>query len=157
MPHTFQFLINSHSIYSSWLKHACSVIYTTPRISNDYLSLHSSLPDIHFFIQQWPHHSFLTIETKIKFSGKKLIGIMFFSFVGKKERKPFEAKPIFINISYDHLLWNSVVLSGGVAAIMYGVKECSNFILIHVAVKFSKHNLLKRLSFFHCIFLHPLL
>ena len=29
---------------------------------------------------------------------------------------------------------------------MYGVKKCSNFILLHVAVQFSQHHLLKRLS-----------
>ena len=40
---------------------------------------------------------------------------------------------------------------------LYGVKECSNFILLHVAVQFSQHHLLKRLSFLHCIFLPPLL
>ena len=40
---------------------------------------------------------------------------------------------------------------------VYGVKECSNFILLHVAVQFSQHHLLKRLSFLHCIFLPPLL
>ena len=28
--------------------------------------------------------------------------------------------------------------------IVYGVKECSDFILLHVAVKFSQHHLLKR-------------
>ena len=39
---------------------------------------------------------------------------------------------------------------------VYGVRECSNFILLHVAVQFSQHHLLKRLSFLHCIFLHPL-
>ena len=39
---------------------------------------------------------------------------------------------------------------------VYSVREYSNFILLHVAVQFSKHNLLKRLSFLHCIFL-PLL
>ena len=38
----------------------------------------------------------------------------------------------------------------------YGIRECSNFILLHVAVQFSQHHLLKRLSFLHCIFL-PLL
>ena len=38
----------------------------------------------------------------------------------------------------------------------YGVRECSNFILLHVAVQFSQHHLLKRLSFLHCIFLPPL-
>ena len=36
---------------------------------------------------------------------------------------------------------------------VYGVKECSNFILLHVAVHFSQHHLLKRLSLIHCIFL----
>ena len=35
----------------------------------------------------------------------------------------------------------------------YGVKECSNFIFLHVAVQFSQHHLLKRLSFLHCIVL----
>ena len=39
---------------------------------------------------------------------------------------------------------------------VYGVGECFNFILLHVAVQFSQHYLLKRLSFLHCIFLSPL-
>ena len=39
---------------------------------------------------------------------------------------------------------------------VFGVRECSNFILLHVAVQFSQHHLLKRLSYLHCIFL-PLL
>ena len=39
---------------------------------------------------------------------------------------------------------------------VYGVRECSNFIPLHVAVQFSQHHLLKRLSFLHCIFLPPL-
>ena len=39
---------------------------------------------------------------------------------------------------------------------MYGVRRCSNFILLHLAVQFSQHHLLKRLSFPHCIFLPPL-
>ena len=38
----------------------------------------------------------------------------------------------------------------------YGVMKCSNFIILHVAVQFSQHHLLKRLSLPHCIFL-PLL
>ena len=36
---------------------------------------------------------------------------------------------------------------------VHGVKECSNFILSHVAVQFSQHRLLKRLSFLHCMVL----
>ena len=39
---------------------------------------------------------------------------------------------------------------------VYGVRKCSNVILLHVAVQFSQHHLLKRLSLPHCIFLPPL-
>ena len=39
---------------------------------------------------------------------------------------------------------------------VYGVRKCSDFILLHVAVQFSQHHLLKRLSLPHCIFLPPL-
>ena len=39
---------------------------------------------------------------------------------------------------------------------VHGVRNCSNFILLHVAVLFSQHNLLKSLSLPHCIFLPPL-
>ena len=38
----------------------------------------------------------------------------------------------------------------------HGVRKCSNFILLHVAVQFSQHHLLKRLSLPHCVFLPPL-
>ena len=38
---------------------------------------------------------------------------------------------------------------------VYGVRECSNFILLYVAAQFSEHHLLKRLSFLHYIFLPP--
>ena len=37
-----------------------------------------------------------------------------------------------------------------------GVRKCSNFILLHVAVPFSQHHLLKRLSLPHSIVLPPL-
>ena len=39
---------------------------------------------------------------------------------------------------------------------VYGVRKCSSFILLLVD-QFSQHHLLKRLSFFHCISLPPLL
>ena len=39
---------------------------------------------------------------------------------------------------------------------VYGLRKCSNFILLHVAVQFSQHHLLKRLYLPHCIFLPPL-
>ena len=34
---------------------------------------------------------------------------------------------------------------------IYGVRDCSNFIDLHVSVQLSQHNLLKRLSLFHYI------
>ena len=39
---------------------------------------------------------------------------------------------------------------------VYGVRKCSNFILLHIAVQFSQQHLLKRLFLPHCIFLPPL-
>ena len=39
---------------------------------------------------------------------------------------------------------------------VYGVKEWSNFSFVHVAVQFSQHYLLKKLSFHHCVLLPPL-
>ena len=39
---------------------------------------------------------------------------------------------------------------------VYGVRKCSNFFLLHVAVHFSQHHLLKRQSLPHCMFLPPL-
>ena len=35
---------------------------------------------------------------------------------------------------------------------VYGVRKCSSFIILQVVDQFSQHHLLKRLSFFHCIF-----
>ena len=40
---------------------------------------------------------------------------------------------------------------------VYGVRKFSSFILLQMVDQFSQHHLLKRLSFFHCIFLSPLL
>ena len=39
---------------------------------------------------------------------------------------------------------------------VYGVRECSSLILLHMVDEFAQHHLLKRLSFFHCISLPPL-
>ena len=39
---------------------------------------------------------------------------------------------------------------------VYGVRKCSNFILLHIAVQFSQHHLFKSLSFLHCMLLSPL-
>ena len=39
---------------------------------------------------------------------------------------------------------------------VYGVRKYSSFILLEVVDQFAQHPLLKRLSFLHCVFLHPL-
>ena len=39
---------------------------------------------------------------------------------------------------------------------VYGVRQCYTFILLLVAFQFSQNHLLKRLSFFHCLFCSPL-
>ena len=41
--------------------------------------------------------------------------------------------------------------------IVGGVRECSDFLFLYVAVQFSQHHLSKRLLFLHCVFLSPLL
>ena len=38
---------------------------------------------------------------------------------------------------------------------VYDIIECSSFVFLHVAIQFYQHQLLKRLSFLHCIFLPP--
>ena len=40
---------------------------------------------------------------------------------------------------------------------VYDVRKWSDLILLHVAVQFSQHHFLRRLSLPHCIFLPPLL
>ena len=35
---------------------------------------------------------------------------------------------------------------------VYGIKECANFIALHIAVQFAQDHLLKRLSFLHYIY-----
>ena len=40
--------------------------------------------------------------------------------------------------------------------LVYGIRKCSNFILLHIAVLFFQHHLLKRLSLPYCMSLLPL-
>ena len=58
--------------------------------------------------------------------------------------------PIFCSKSFivSSLIFKSLIRLEFI--FMYGVRECSNFILLHVAVQFSEHHLLKRLFFLHC-------
>ena len=53
-----------------------------------------------------------------------------------------------------HLTFRSLIHFEFIFA--YDVRECTDFTFLYVAVRFSEHHLLKRLSLCHCIFL-PLL
>ena len=71
---------------------------------------------------------------------------------------------IYVIVCSDYVSSKSFIVSGltfrslihSEFIFVYDVRECSSFILLHVAVQFSQHHLLKRLSFLHCIFLPPL-
>ena len=52
---------------------------------------------------------------------------------------------------YYSLVWYLVVL------MCFGVKECFNFIILYIAVQFSQHHVLNKLSSPHCIVLPPVL
>ena len=53
-----------------------------------------------------------------------------------------------------HGIFQARVLEWGCHCLLqFGISGYSNFILLHVAVQFFQHHLLKRLSFLHCMFL----
>ena len=64
--------------------------------------------------------------------------------------------PMFSSMSFivSDLMFKSLIYFEFI--FVCSIKECSNFILLHVAFQFSQHHLLKELSFFHCTFLPPL-
>ena len=70
-------------------------------------------------------------------------------FMSKGVLPKFSAKSFIVSgITFKSLIHFEFIF-------VYGVRECSNFILLHVTVQIPQHHLLKRLSFLHCIFLPP--
>ena len=71
-------------------------------------------------------------------------------FMSKSVFPMFSSKSFIVSgLTFKSLIYLEFIFA-------YDVRECSNFILFHVAVQFSQHHLLKRLSFLHCMFLPPL-
>ena len=73
---------------------------------------------------------------------------------------PFTSKSILPVFSCKNFIVSDLILRSLIHyefIFVYGVRERSNFILLHVVIQFFQLNLLKRLSFLHCIFLPPLL
>jgi len=75
---------------------------------------------------------------------------MLLSFLSESVWPMFSSKSFIVSGLISRFLIHFEVL------FVYGVRECSHFILFHVAVQFSQHHLLSQLSFLQCIFLPPL-
>ena len=67
----------------------------------------------------------------------------------KKKKTATSNTLLSIGLTFRSLIHFEVIFADG-------VRESSNFIVLHVAVQFSWHHLLKTLSFLHCIVLPPL-
>ena len=90
---------------------------------------------------------FVFIFITLRVGSKKIL----LQFMSKSVLPIFSSKSFIVS----HLTFRSLIYFEFI--FVYGVRECSNFILLHVAVQFSQHHLLKRLSFLLGIFLPPLL
>ena len=80
-------------------------------------------------------------------SGSKRILLWFMS---KSVLPMFSSKSCIVSVLTFRSLTHSEFI------FVSSVRKCSNFILLYIAIQFSQHHLLQRLSFLHCIFLPPL-
>uniref|UniRef100_A0A8D1VJH5 Uncharacterized protein n=1 Tax=Sus scrofa TaxID=9823 RepID=A0A8D1VJH5_PIG len=75
---------------------------------------------------------------------------MLLSFMSERVWPMFSSESLIVSgLIYRSLIHLELIF-------VYGVRECSNFILFHAAVQFSQHHLLNKLSFLRWIFLPPL-
>ena len=114
---------------------------------------------------------FLFILFRVSFAVQKLLSIIkshFYIFVFTAITLRCGSEKIFL-LFMSESVWpmfssKCIIVSGGISRSLihyeffcvYGVRKYSNFILLHVAIEFSQHLLLNRVSFLHCIFLPPL-
>ena len=71
-------------------------------------------------------------------------------FMSKSALPMFSSKNFkFPGLTFRWLIYFVVIF-------VYGIRECSNFILLDIALQFPQHHLYKRISYLHCIFLLPL-
>ena len=88
--------------------------------------------------------AFVFISITLRDESKKIV----LQFMSKSVLPMFSSRSLRVSV----LTFRSLIYF----IFVDGVRECSNFINLHVAVQFFQHHLLKRLSFLHCIFLSPL-
>ena len=92
-------------------------------------------------------HLFIFVFIFITLGGgsKKIL----LQFMSKSALPMFSSKSFIVSgLSFRSLIHFEFIF-------VYAVREYSNSIPLNVAVLFSQHHLLKRLSFLHCIFLPP--
>ena len=93
-------------------------------------------------------HLFIFVFTVITLGGGSQKILLW--FMSESVRPMFSSKSFIVSgLTFRSLIHFEFIF-------VYGVRECSNFILLHVTVQFSQHHFLNRLSFLHCIFLPPL-
>ena len=109
----------------------------------------------------------LLISSMVFFAVQKLLSLIrshlfifaFISFRGRSHKTTLlyvkSVLPVFSSSSFivSGLTFRSLIYFEFI--FVYGIRESSNSIFLHVTVPFSQH-LLKRLSFLHYIFLPPL-
>ena len=97
---------------------------------------HLSLIRSHLFI-------FALISTTLGEGSKKILLL----FMSKCVLPMFSSKSFIVScLTFRSLIYFELIF-------VYGVRKYCKFILLHIAVQFSQHHLLKRLSFLHCIVL----
>ena len=108
-------------------------------------------------------YSFLCCAKAFKFNQVPLVYFCFYSPYSRKRIIEDLALIYFIKCSA-YVFQKSFIISGLTFrsliyfefTLVYGIRKCSNFTLLHVSFQFSQHHLLKRLSLPHCVFLPPL-
>ena len=84
-------------------------------------------------------HLFIFIFITLGGRSKKML----LWFMSKSVLSMFSSKSFIVSLIYFEFMF------------VYDVRECSNFIHLHIANQYSQYHFQKRLSFIHCIFLPP--
>jgi len=121
------------------------------------------------YLQIFSPFSRLSVLLMVSFAMQKLLNLIrshlfIFAFISFAlgARFPPKIQPqfmseysvyILLSFMFSCLIFSSLIHFEFI--FVYGGRKCSNLILLHVAVQFTQHHLLKRLSFLHCAFLPP--
>ena len=118
--------------FANIFSHSEGCLFVLCMVSNAVQKL-LSLIKSHLFI-------FVFISVTVRCGSKKIL----MWFMSKSVFPMFSSKSFIVS----GLIFKSLIHLEFI--FVYGVRECSNFILLHVAVQFSQHHLLKRLVFSPC-------